>query len=262
MSALIISAFPACGKTTFFELYQDKAVILDSDSSQYSWVWEDGINTGVRNSEFPQNYIEHIQSQRDRADIIFVSSHQSVRKAMRDANIPYVLVYPDISLDDVWVERCIKRGNSLDFVKNLQNNWQEWIESCAEDEFATKFVLRHPMDTQQDISTLNWNVVHHLLSAFRRYEEIDPESYAGEDEFKVCLNHQPLRYRAFNKESDQQLRAIWLSTSEDFNVLTFYPKEFQEIPFSERLFKAELEFANRFIAETGLLPLVKVWKLQ
>ena len=33
----IISAFPACGKTYLFENFKDK-IILDSDSSKFSWI--------------------------------------------------------------------------------------------------------------------------------------------------------------------------------------------------------------------------------
>lgn len=261
MSALVISAFPACGKSTFYELYGDKATILDSDSSNYSWIWEDGINTGERNPEFPDNYIAHIQAERDNADIIFVSSHVSVRKALQAAGIPYILIYPHISLKDEWIERCINRGNAIDFVKNLDKNWQEWVETCAEDEYAAKFVLRDRTETQHDISTINWNVVHYLLEAFRRHEAISESSYADMPELKVCLNILPQRYRAYNKESDGQLRSIWLGTSEQYHVLTFYPKEFSDEPFELKLLRAELELSNQFITEIGLLPVIKAWKL-
>ena len=86
MSARIISAFPACGKTTYYKewsKYSPENVwrtrnngedaydesgnpvgfkILDSDSSEFSWVKdENGNNTSIRDPEFPQNYIDHIK---------------------------------------------------------------------------------------------------------------------------------------------------------------------------------------------------------
>lgn len=35
---VVVSAFPCCGKTYAFENYQNKYSILDSDSSQFSWM--------------------------------------------------------------------------------------------------------------------------------------------------------------------------------------------------------------------------------
>ena len=37
METLVVSAYPACGKTYFYEKYKDKYKILDSDSSNFSW---------------------------------------------------------------------------------------------------------------------------------------------------------------------------------------------------------------------------------
>lgn len=47
------SVFPLCGKTYCTDIVGVDAV--DSDSSQFSWVEEDGKK--VRNPEFPKNYI-------------------------------------------------------------------------------------------------------------------------------------------------------------------------------------------------------------
>ena len=37
----IISAYPCCGKTYAFENYQDIYSILDSDSSDFSWIYRE-----------------------------------------------------------------------------------------------------------------------------------------------------------------------------------------------------------------------------
>ena len=69
MKAKVISAFPGCGKTTYYKtwwkhkdnVWKDKTVgevILDSDSSEFSWIKdENGNNTKERNQDFPNNYI-------------------------------------------------------------------------------------------------------------------------------------------------------------------------------------------------------------
>ena len=62
MTALVISAFPGCGKSTYYNMYKDTQKILDSDSSEFSWIKdENGNNTKERNPEFPMNYINHIK---------------------------------------------------------------------------------------------------------------------------------------------------------------------------------------------------------
>lgn len=82
----VISAFPAYGKSYCFKKYQDKFTILDSDSSEFSWIKDrNGNNTKERNANFPQNYITHIKNNIGKVDIIFVSSHETVRKALFDS---------------------------------------------------------------------------------------------------------------------------------------------------------------------------------
>ena len=102
---VVISAYPCCGKTYAYEHYQNKYLMLDSDSSRFSWKTEkvalpdmgDGCEweeIKVRNPDFPKNYIDHIKENIGKVDIIFVSSHLQVRQALEDAGIRYCTVYP------------------------------------------------------------------------------------------------------------------------------------------------------------------------
>lgn len=113
--ATIISAFPACGKTYYYNHADENIVVLDSDSSKFSWKeivdekykmhnWgktnykEKKIR--VRNPDFPNNYIQHIKENLYSADYILVSSHAAVRQALRDNGLPYIVVYPSRSLKE------------------------------------------------------------------------------------------------------------------------------------------------------------------
>lgn len=156
---MIISAFPACGKTYAFEKMKDiKGLkVLDSDSSQFSWIeklndagWINSAlaNTQypikIRNPEFPTNYIKHIKNSMDSHHYIFVSSHKVVRDAMKENNISYVLIYPDRRLLDTWIGRCYVRGNDKEFVDTLIENWDKWITECeAEDGCTEKIKLQY-----------------------------------------------------------------------------------------------------------------------
>ncbi|RLC69302.1 MAG: hypothetical protein DRH97_00065 [Chloroflexi bacterium] len=122
----IISAFPACGKTYLFNNPQNYSV-LDSDSSEYSWVKDDdGNNTKVRNPEFPQNYIDHIKTNIGEVDFILVSSHSDVRQALDNNELNWCAVTPDANLLNEWIGRCYVRGSSEGFLKMLIKNWKEW----------------------------------------------------------------------------------------------------------------------------------------
>lgn len=127
---LIISAFPACGKTYAAKYLSERGVdVLDSDSSQFSWITDENGNK-VRNPRFIEEYIAHIKENIGKVDLIFVSSHKEVRRAMQKAQIDYTLVRPDVELKEQWVGRCFLRGNTPEFCKNLAEHWEEWIGEC------------------------------------------------------------------------------------------------------------------------------------
>lgn len=115
---LIISGFPGVGKSTAFSTAAN-LVIKDSDSSQFD------------KADFPQNYIAHIkQCIDDKVDIVFVSSHKEVRDVLTENNIWYVLLYPDISLKNEYLERYKQRGSSQKFIDLVESNWENWISDC------------------------------------------------------------------------------------------------------------------------------------
>ena len=156
--ARIISAFPACGKTTYWRKYSiyspdnmrrkplstfddyvkrvnSNSKILDSDSSVFSWLYDPHTlkKTDKRNPEFPNNYINHIKNKMDTEDIIFISSHKQVREALKQLDIPYTLVIPKRELKDEWIERFRSRGNTEEFISNVLKNWDDWMDELYTD---------------------------------------------------------------------------------------------------------------------------------
>lgn len=133
----VISAFPACGKTYCFENYQDEFLMLDSDSSEFSWIKDSkGNNTKKRNPDFPNNYIEHIKKNIGKVDVIFVSSHEVVRKALADNGVKVIIVYPNKSLKNEWVRRFRERGNDDGFINFISDNWDKFIEEIESEELG------------------------------------------------------------------------------------------------------------------------------
>ena len=149
MSALVVCAFPGSGKSVFYQSYSvyeghaNGIRILDSDSSEFSWVLdENGNKTNQRNPKFPLNYIKHIKDNIDKQDIIFVSSHELVRNALHDANINYINIYPKDNITNMkeWRNRFIQRGNSQSFIDIVMTNWSNWIKDMENDIFAMRKV--------------------------------------------------------------------------------------------------------------------------
>lgn len=141
---IVISAYPACGKTYAFEHQRELGYkILDSDSSKFSWIEKDGIKE--RNPDFPQNYIEHIKKEIDNYDFIFVSSHLKVREALTNAGIRFVTVYPDNNAKNEWIGRMYCRGNHVGFLKFQNENWDKFVNDI-DNEPHGDYIIRLRVD--------------------------------------------------------------------------------------------------------------------
>jgi hypothetical protein len=117
---MIIAAFPGMGKTYFSQHTNIKT--LDSDSSLFSW-----LEPGIRNPNFPSNYIQHIKENIGKVDVIFVSTHQEVREALVDNGLLFILAYPERSSKESYIQRYIQRGSSPKFVEMMVENWDKFI---------------------------------------------------------------------------------------------------------------------------------------
>lgn len=133
----IVSAFPGTGKSWMFNNQEElKLSILDSDSSNFSW-----ISPGVREPNFPNNYIQHIKENMGKVDIILVSSHDIVRKSLCENKLEYTLVYPFKNCKEEYIGRFINRGNNDKFVEFISSNWNGFIDDMTNESFPTKVQL-------------------------------------------------------------------------------------------------------------------------
>lgn len=138
---MVISAFPGTGKTYFVENLNNEA--LDSDSSNFSWISE-----GVRNPEFPENYIRHIQANIGFVDYILVSSHDSVREALKQSGIKYLLFYPKDDLMVEYLDRYSSRGSEGQFIDLISKNWYKFLRGCKSQDGC----IHVPMDSGKYLS--------------------------------------------------------------------------------------------------------------
>ena len=120
MSTQIISGFPGIGKSTIKPLNGIK--ILDLDGEEFAKYCDYGCNY-----DYYMNELLRQKYESEEYDYILVSSHKEIRDGMKAINLPYTVVVPDPKLKDEYIKRYYERGSSLDFIKKLSHNWEEWI---------------------------------------------------------------------------------------------------------------------------------------
>lgn len=151
---VLISAFPACGKTYMKEKFKGtKIKVVDLDSSAYP---KDG---------FPENYIQRIKEVIEtNPDYILVSTHmeviQAIIKEKNHHKARYFIAYPDLSLKDDWIQRLKDRGNNETFVNLIDNNYNDWIKALDDLDYFPKFVF--------DCRKKEYNFLSEWLSVFNK----------------------------------------------------------------------------------------------
>jgi hypothetical protein len=125
--ALVISAYPAMGKsytTNYLTNNNFSVVVLDSDSRYFSWKYDNkGNRLSERNDNWPNNYIDYIKSHIKDSDIIFISSHEEVRKALFEEDIDYYTFIPLLVDQEMLMDRMKARGSSEEFIYTRRKNF-------------------------------------------------------------------------------------------------------------------------------------------
>jgi hypothetical protein len=128
-NTVVISAFPACCKNGIFKDTKYSIVCLYPEFSKYCWV-DDSADI---DPAFPDNYIKGIKESMGKVDFIFVLSHKLIRDALKENNIKYVLIYPDVSLKKEFLDRMRWRGTPSKFIEMMDKNFETYIkefETC------------------------------------------------------------------------------------------------------------------------------------
>ncbi len=146
---IIVSGFPGVGKTILFN-NPGGLTILDSDSSKFSWIDK---AKGERHPKWPKNYVDHIVANRDKADLLLVSSHKETRDALVESGVGFSLVYPSLEMRQEYIDRYIKRGSNAQFVKLLEANYEKWIQELMMQQ-KCKHVLLQPGQYLSDVIDL------------------------------------------------------------------------------------------------------------
>lgn len=123
MNSKIILGFPGVGKS--FVTDHTDISSSDSDSSQFD------------KANFPQNYIDHIESLIGKVEYIFVSTHNEVRKAIGEKGWSHYVVFPATYEKDDYMERYRERGSPDAFVELMNSKFEDFVEEI-ESEISNK----------------------------------------------------------------------------------------------------------------------------
>jgi len=118
---MIISAFPGTGKSYAKFNHTTEYEIYDLESAYFS-----------RAKTWPENYLEYVSLyEQNENSITFVSTHDTIRRALIKNNMKYTLILPHLMCKQEYINRYVKRGNVDNFIYRLDKNFETWISDSV-----------------------------------------------------------------------------------------------------------------------------------
>ena len=126
-SKIIIAGFPGVGKSQAAKIIP--GVVMDVESSDYHWNEDKTLNP-----LWPDNYLDYVKilletdGLKNYRDLLYIciSTHNQTLERLRKLQIPFIIAVPEDKEETI--ARYKARGNSEAFVKQLEENWETWIE--------------------------------------------------------------------------------------------------------------------------------------
>lgn len=137
-----IYCYTATGKSTLGKKYSN---VVDMESTLYKYLnystekEADKGNKREKNPDFPNNYFKALDEVKNKYDYILISD--SVCDSwLKDNNIEYWQVFPNINLKEEYLKRMRNRGNNQNFIDYQDKCWNSWVEGCKNDKNASKHI--------------------------------------------------------------------------------------------------------------------------
>lgn len=141
---MIVSAFAGVGKTTLAQMYKED--VIDLESGNFKWLENDGTEASkgsrrIQNPKYPINYLEAIKKANSQYKVVLISQHDVIRKCLDAVKLDYIVVYPEISMKEEFIERYKARGNNDNFINLITSKWESWINDLNSIQNHQKIVL-------------------------------------------------------------------------------------------------------------------------
>lgn len=195
MKTLVISAFPACGKTYLYEHQnilkfkyhgEEKSFsFCDSDSSHY-----------VKCQGWEKQYVDDIKARLGTVDFLFVSQHDAVLAELEYQHIPFIVIAPDNSeylsdkekqlIKQQWFGRFVLRDNSHiknfeEWLSDLMDNYDNWtsVSHLTKCNPVSFFLLKEDQYIADIIADLYWKKEQYACYTTRN-EDFDSSKVCAE----------------------------------------------------------------------------------
>lgn len=125
---MIVCGFPGTGKSVMAKF--SRWVDLESTPFKKNWLL----------------YAEVAKHMSDNGYTVMVSTHKEMLDALEQIEANYVVVIPPITDKVTYLNRYEMRGNTYDFIRLLDENWERWINAIVEKPTVLKTVVVLPKD--------------------------------------------------------------------------------------------------------------------
>lgn len=145
-NTIIVAGFPGVGKT-YLSTKGRKLNILDLDGKEFIWSDDNCIQ---RNPNYPNNYIQGIKDNMGKYDIIFIALDFDILKRLDNEKITFIILYPNKSLKKSYITRYRRRGDSVEFIESMKNDWDSVINKIE----TKKTYLKLKLNTTRTIEDI------------------------------------------------------------------------------------------------------------
>ena len=137
---MIYSGFAGIGKTYVAKHAEG---VVDLESSQFQWaaanrksIEENKGSYKEKNQEWPSNYINQIRSEERMGYTVLISAQPEILSLLHKEGLRFITVTPNKADQKAYLQRYMKRGNSIAFVQAMQANFKKYIDSLDNNEDA------------------------------------------------------------------------------------------------------------------------------
>ena len=146
----IIAGYSGIGKSYFCEKMENS---IDLHSMPHKWILPTVYNDEeketvkaapylISNPNYKTDYVKAIIDASKKYDYVVIPSDLYVLKELDKLGIPFILVYPELSLKEQYRKRYLARGNMWYFIEVFIEQWEERILSLITYPSKYKIVLK------------------------------------------------------------------------------------------------------------------------
>ena len=103
----------------------------------------------LESTPFEKDWVRYAKVAKHMSDngyTVMVSTHKELLKELEQIEVPYIVILPHPSDKEEFLNRYRTRGNSKEFIENIDLHWEEWIDNILYTKSVLKTVVLLPMD--------------------------------------------------------------------------------------------------------------------